>query len=153
MIKILQLSAIIFAIALAFPAAAATSPVTVPAANTATNQTELSVVERMRGITQVNPRKWRIRSGCINSNHVRRIRFLEDRPAILSLLGKKKAVLTLASRCPGISKRGFSYVSDGKRLCTKHTRFTVLGGTYACKVGSIDPYVGLEDPPELKEYD
>ena len=52
MIKILQLSAIIFAIALAFPAAAATSPVTVPAANTATNHTELSVVERMRGITQ-----------------------------------------------------------------------------------------------------
>ncbi|MDC3249426.1 hypothetical protein OAU08_04250, partial [Porticoccaceae bacterium] len=126
MIKILQLSAIIFAIALAFPAAAATSPVTVPAANTATNtatnQTELSVVERMRGITQVNPRKWRIRSGCINSNHVRCIRVLDDRTAILSLLGKKKAVLTLASRCPGISKRGFSYVSDGKRLCTKHTR-------------------------------
>lgn len=174
MIKILQLSAIknataaisatgctsatVLTIAIAITpspllAGTTTNPVKTATTTADVEAPKLSVVERMRGITQLNYKKWSIRSGCINSSRIRRIKFLDDSTALLSLVGKKKAVLKLASRCPGIKKNGFSYASDGQRLCTRHTRFSVLGGSYACKVASIDPYLELEDPSELQEYD
>lgn len=161
MIKILQLSAIKSAILLLIALVLASSPILAATGSSATDSSvnnqiekpELSVVERMRAITPLNYKKWSIRSGCINSSRIKRIKFLDDSTALVSLMGKKTAVLKLASRGPGIKKRGFSYASEGQRLCTRHTRFSVLGGTYACKVASIDPYIGLEDPPELQEYD
>jgi len=160
MIKILQLSALIMATTFVSPVLSATAASNVPSEPTASesisdssSQPKLSVVERMRAITPVDYRKWSIRSGCISSTRVKRIKFIDDRTALLSLLGKKKAVLRLETSCPGIKRHGFSYASDGQRLCTRHTRFSVLGGVYACKVASISPYMELEDPPELQEYD
>lgn len=164
MIKILQLSALIIATTFVSPVLSATAASKVPSEPTASEsisesisdssgQPKLSVVERMRAITPVDYRKWSIRSGCISSTRVKRIKFIDDRTALLSLLGKKKAVLRLETSCPGIKRHGFSYASDGQRLCTRHTRFSVLGGAYACKVASISPYMELEDPPELQEYD
>ena len=156
MIMILQLSAIIIVTACASTftsAAATTSPTIDTSINTEIEKPQLSLVERMKAITPVNYKKWSIRGGCINSSRIKRIKFLDDRTALLSLVGKKKAVLRLASNCPGIKRHGFSHASDGQRICTRYSRFSVLGGSYACKVASIDPYLELEDPPELKEFE
>jgi hypothetical protein len=102
----------------------------------------------MWAIESADYKKWSIRSECINTGLLSRIRLLDDRTAVIKLLGKKKAILRLATSCPDIKKHGFSCVSNGQRLCTRHTRFEALGGSYACKVASTSPYLELEDPPE-----
>ncbi|MDG1164294.1 MAG: hypothetical protein P8P26_08510 [Porticoccaceae bacterium] len=155
MIKILQLSAIITTIFLSVSPFAATGDNPFPEEQIEAELVtpDLSIVERMWAIESIDYKKWSICSGCINTGRISRIRLLDYRTAVIKLLGKKKAILSLATSCPGIKKHGFSYVSNGQRLCTRHTRFEVLGGSYACKVASISPYLELEDPPEQQEFD
>ena len=113
----------------------------------------LSIVERMKSIQGVNAKDWGIRKGCIASSRIRKIKFLDDQTAMLTLRGKKKAVLRLGSACPGIKRNGYARINDGIQLCKKFDSFTVLGGTFSCRVASIDPYVELVDPPSLATYD
>jgi hypothetical protein len=99
----------------------------------------LSIIECVRSIQGIDPKKWGIRNGCINSSRVKKIRFLDDQTAMLSLRGKKKAIMRLETACPGIKCSGFSRVKDSARLCRKFDRFNVLGGSFSCRVASIDP--------------
>ena len=99
----------------------------------------LSIIERVRSIQGIDPKKWGIRNGCINSSRIKKIRFLDDQTAMLSLRGKKKAVMRLETVCPGIKRSGFSRVKDSVRLCIRFDRFIVLGGSSSCRVGSIEP--------------
>ena len=109
----------------------------------------LSIIERVRSMQGIDPKKWGIRNGCINSSRIKKIRFLDDQTAMLSLRGKKKAVMRLETVCPGIKRSGFSRVKDSVRLCIRFDRFIVLGGSSSCRVGSIEPYVELVDPPAV----
>jgi hypothetical protein len=69
------------------------------------------------------------------------------------MFGKKKAIMRLSSNCPGIKRRGFAQISVGRKLCTKSSSFNVLGNTFFCRIGSIEPYIELEDPPEQEKSD
>ena len=113
----------------------------------------LSIVDRIKSIQGVNPKEWGIRKGCISSSHVKKIKFLDDQTAMLTLRGKKKAILRLGSACPGIKRNGYARINDGIKLCKKFDSFSVLGGTFSCRVASIDPYVELTDPPSVAIYD
>ena len=113
----------------------------------------LSIIERVRSIQGIDPKKWGIRNGCINSSRIKKIRFLDDQTAMLSLRGKKKAVMRLETVCPGIKRSGFSRVKDSVRLCIRFDRFIVLGGSSSCRVGSIEPYLELVGPPAVASLD
>jgi hypothetical protein len=112
-----------------------------------------SLIDQVRAFQQVNPKKYNIRNGCINTGRIKRIKFLDDRTAMISMFDKKKAIMRLSSNCPGIKRRGFAQISVGRRLCTKSSSFTVLGNTFSCRIGSIEPYIELEDPPEQEKSD
>ena len=113
----------------------------------------LSIIERVRSIQAIDPKKWGIRNGCINSSRIKKIRFLDDQTAMLSLRGKKKALMRLETVCPGIKRSGFYRVKDRARLCGGLDRFSVLGGSISCRVGSIDPYLEPVDPPAVASLD
>lgn len=112
-----------------------------------------TIMDRVEAIQGINPRQWGIGNGCINSSRIRKMKFLDDQTAILTLRGKKKALLRLETACPGIKRGGFARVKDGPRLCRKFDRFNVLGGNFSCRVASIDPYVELVDPPGAVSLD
>lgn len=118
-----------------------------------TAPTSLSIMERIKSIPGVDPKQWGIRKGCINSSRIRKIRFLDDQTAMLSLRGKKKALMRLETACPGIKRNGFARIKDSVRLCKKFDSFSVLGGNYSCRVAAIDPYVALVDPPAVAKLD
>ena len=114
---------------------------------------KLSIVDRIKSIQSVNAKDWGIRKGCIASSRIRKIKFLDDQTAMLTLRGKKKAILRLGSACPGIKRNGYARINDGIQLCKRFDSFSVLGGSFSCRVVSIDPYVELVDPPSLATYD
>tara|TARA_B110000902_G_scaffold182823_1_gene207041 strand:+ start:242 stop:718 length:477 start_codon:yes stop_codon:yes gene_type:complete len=114
---------------------------------------KLSIVDRIKSIQSVNAKDWGIRKGCIASSRIRKIKFLDDQTAMLTLRGKKKAILRLGSACPGIKRNGYARINDGIQLCKRFDSFSVLGGSFSCRVASIDPYVELADPPSLATYD
>jgi hypothetical protein len=114
---------------------------------------KLSIVDRIKSIQSVNAKDWGIRKGCIASSRIRKIKFLDDQTAMLTLRGKKKAILRLGSACPGIKRNGYARINDGIQLCKRFDSFSVLGGTFSCRVASIDPYVELADPTSLAIYD
>ena len=113
----------------------------------------LSIIERVRSIQGIDPKKWGIRNGCINSSRIKKIRFLDDQTAMLSLRGKKKALMRLEIVCPGIKRSGFYRAKDRARLFEGLDRFSVLGGSISCRVGSIDPYLEPVDPPAVASLD
>jgi hypothetical protein len=113
----------------------------------------LFIIERVRSIQGIDPKKWGIRNGCINSSRIKKIRFLDDQTAMLSLRGKKKALMRLEIVCPGIKRSGFYRAKDRARLFEGLDRFSVLGGSISCRVGSIDPCLELIDPPAVASLD
>jgi hypothetical protein len=113
----------------------------------------LSLMARLGEIDSVDEKKWGIRKGCLNSSRIKKIRFIDDQSAIVSLRGKKKAILRLGSVCVGIKSRGFMLIRNDAKVCERFSRFQVLGGMSSCRVAAIDPYVELEDPPEREIFD
>ena len=64
-----------------------------------TAETDRSLTEEMESIDQaVTADAWNIRNGCVPLRRVRRIEFVDDQTAIITLFGKKKVVLRL-QRC------------------------------------------------------
>ena len=124
-----------------------------PASSNEDMPAKLSIVDRIKSIQSLNAKDWGIRKGCIASSRIRKIKFLDDQTAMLTLRGKKKAILRLGSACPGIKRNGYARINDGIQLCKRFDSFSVLGGTFSCRVASIDPYVELADPPSLATYD
>ena len=112
-----------------------------------------SLMARLGKIDPIDERKWGIRKGCLNSSRIKKIRFIDDQSAIVSLRGKKKAILRLGSVCTGIKSHGFMLIRNDAKVCERFTQFQVLGGMSSCRVAAIDPYVELEDPPEREIFD
>ena len=106
----------------------------------------------------VNPAAWNIRNGCVPLNRIKRIKFVDDQTALLSIRnrdsGKKKIILKLKRRCPGIKRNGYIHHAGGLKLCAGFDRFSVLGSSgYSCRIGSLEPYVNIEEPATERDLD
>lgn len=113
-----------------------------------------SLSDRIKGIEDsVNPADWKIHNGCVMLRRIKRIKFVDDQTAILSMRGKKKVILRLQRNCPGIKSSGFMHQTVGSRLCAGFDRFVAMGTGYSCRVGSLEPYIELEKTPVDKDLD
>ena len=99
-------------------------------------QENLSMLEQ-----ELDPREWGIRSGCINKNRIRNIRFIDDQYAVLKTLGRKKVLLTMKKECRGIKRNGYIMRVRGHQLCAKFDRLEVMDVGISCAIESLEPYV------------
>ena len=100
-----------------------------------------SILDRLKGISNLNLADWGIRNGCISLVRVKSIRFVDDQSAVIELKGKKKALLRLRRECPGIKREGFIHRSHGRQLCARFDQFEVIDRGIPCSIESIEPYV------------
>ena len=113
-----------------------------------------SLMARLGEIDPIDEKKWGIHKGCLDLSRIKKISFIDDQSAIISLGGKKKASLRLGSVCTGIKSHGYMLIRNNAKVCERFTRFKALvGGMSSCIVAAIDPYVELEDPPEREIFD
>ena len=97
---------------------------------------------------------WKVRNGCLSSNRIKRVKFIDDKTALVTMFGKKTAILRLERECPGIKRSGYMSYRSGGRLCAKFDRLSVMGGSgYSCRIASIEPFVELEEPVPEKDID
>ncbi len=101
--------------------------------------------------TEVDPAAWNIRNGCVTLRRVKRIKFLDDQTALMSMRNRnpdrKKIILKLRRECPGIKRNGYIHRASGHRLCVGFDRFIVMGSSgYSCRVESLEPYIDIEEP-------
>ena len=97
---------------------------------------------------------WKVRNGCLPANRIKRIKFIDDQTALISMFGKKTAILRLQTECPGIKRSGYVTYRSNSRLCARFDRLSVLGGSgYSCRIASIEPFVALEEPVLEKDND
>jgi hypothetical protein len=62
-----------------------------------------SLADQAKGIEDsIDVSDWKIRNGCVMLRRIKRIRFVDDQTALLSMRGKKQIVLRLQRNCPGI---------------------------------------------------
>ena len=114
-----------------------------------------SLTEQLTAIDQkAASAGWKVRNGCLSSNRIKRIKFVDDKTALITMFGKKTAILRLKTECPGIKRSGYTSVRSSGRLCAKFDRLSVLGGSgYSCRIASIEPFVELEQPVPEKDID
>ena len=111
-----------------------------------------SLTDQLKAIEdEVNPTAWNIRGGCVTLSRVKRIKFLDDQTALLSVRNRnpdrKKIILKLRRECPGIKRNGYIHQTAGRRLCAGFDRFIVMGSSgYSCRIESLEPYVNIEEP-------
>lgn len=111
-----------------------------------------SLTDQLKAIEdEVNPAAWNIRGGCVTLNRVKRIKFLDDQTALMSMRNRnpdrKKIILKLRRECPGIKRNGYIHRTSGLRLCAGFDRFVVMGSSgYSCRIESLEPYVNIEEP-------
>ncbi|MDM3870303.1 DUF6491 family protein [Porticoccus sp. W117] len=96
----------------------------------------------------LDPKKWGIHSGCINTNRIRSMNFVDDQSAILKISGKKYILMTLARPCRGVRRRGISYETRTGKLCERFDRITSLETGASCQIKSFEPYLLPEEAPE-----
>ena len=124
------------------------------ASNKATSAEPLSLTDQLKSIKdEVNPAAWKIRNGCVTLKRIKRIRFLDDQTALMSMRGKKKIILRLKRECPGIKRSGYVHHTVGHRLCAGFDRFSVLGSGFSCRIDSLEPYVNIEEPQSEIDLD
>ena len=109
----------------------------------ATDKDVKEAVEKNLAILEgeLDPREWGIRSGCINKNRIRSIRFIDDQHAILKTLGRKKVLLTMKKECRGIKRNGYVMQVRGHQLCARFDRLEVMDIGVTCAIESLEPYV------------
>jgi hypothetical protein len=117
-----------------------------------------SLTDQLKTIEdEVNPAAWNIRNGCVTLKRIKRIKFLDDQTALLSMRsrhpGKKKIILKLRRQCPGIKRSGYVHKSSGFKLCAGFDRFSVLGSGFSCRIESLEPYVSIEEPKPAIDLD
>ena len=105
---------------------------------------DVDVLDRLKNISEVDPRAWGIRNGCINLRRIKNIRFVDDQSAVIDMRGNKKALLRLRRECPGIKSEGFSHQPHGGQLCARFDRLEVLNRGFPCSIESIEPYFEVE---------
>ena len=121
----------------------------------ATEDAEKSLSEQIRAIDQeAGSAGWKVRNGCVPSNRIKRIKFIDDKTALMTMYGKKTAILRLQTECPGIKRSGYVSYRSGGRLCARFDRLSVMGGSgYSCRIASIEAFVALEEPVLEKDID
>ena len=114
-----------------------------------------SLSEQIKAIDQeAGTAGWKVRNGCLPANRIKRIKFIDDQTALITLFGKKTAILRLQSECPGIKRSGYVTYRSNSRLCARFHRLSVMGGSgYSCRIASIEPFVALEEPVLEKDID
>ena len=108
------------------------------------NTGEVDILERLKNISDVDPREWGIRNDCIALQRIKHIRFVDDQSAVVKMRGKKKVLLRLRRECPGIKTEGFLHQARGSQLCARFDRFEVLNRGIPCSIESIEPYFEVE---------
>ena len=121
----------------------------------ATEDAEKSLSEQIRAIDQeAGSAGWKVRNGCVPSNRIKRIKFIDDKTALITMYGKKTAILRLERECPGIKRSGYVTYRTNNRLCAHFDRLSVMGGSgYSCRIASIEPFVAFEEPVLEKDID
>lgn len=125
----------------------------------ASDEETASLSEQLAGIEdKVNPAAWNIRGGCVPLKRIKRIQFLDDQTALMSMRNRnpdrKKIILKLRRECPGIKRNGYIHRTAGLRLCAGFDRFVVMGSSgYACRIESLEPYVSIEEPKPDRDLD
>lgn len=118
-----------------------------------------SLTDRLKAIDdEVNPAAWNIRGGCVTLNRIKRIKFLDDQTALMSMRNRnpdrKKIILKLRRECPGIRRNGYIHKTSGLRLCAGFDRFVVMGSSgYSCRIESLEPYINIEEPKPDRNLD
>ena len=126
-----------------------------PSAPAAPAVEKKSLAEQLTAIDEkANPAGWRVRNGCLPSNRIKRVKFIDDKTALVTMFGKKTAILRLERECPGIKRSGYMSFRSSGRLCAKFDRLSVMGGSgYSCRIASIEAFVELEEPVPEKDID
>jgi len=121
----------------------------------ATEGAEKSLSDQIRAIDQeAGSAGWKVRNGCVPSSRIKRIKFIDDKTALVTMYGKKTAILRLQTECPGIKRSGYMSYRSGGRLCARFDRLSVMGGSgYSCRIASIEAFVALEEPVLEKDID
>lgn len=121
----------------------------------ATEDAEISLSDQIRAIDQeAGSAGWKVRNGCVPSNRIKRIKFIDDKTALITMYGKKTAILRLQTECPGIKRSGYVSYRGSGRLCARFDRLSVMGGSgYSCRIASIEAFVALEEPVLEKDID
>jgi hypothetical protein len=110
-----------------------------------------SLTDQLKSIDDdVNPAAWNIRNGCVTLKRIKRIKFIDDQTALMSMRNRnpdrKKIILKLRRECPGIKRNGYIHQTNGLRLCAGFDRFVVMGSSgYTCRIASLEPYVNIEE--------
>ena len=89
---------------------------------TATDSSDgLSLADQVKNIdVQIDPAAWNIRNGCVVLRRIKRIKFVDDQTAMMSMRGKNqgrnKIILRLRRECQ----------YQEQRFCSPHDRFKVV---------------------------
>ena len=114
-----------------------------------------SLSDQLKAIDQqAGSAGWKVRNGCLPASRIKRINFIDDKTALLTMFGKKTAILRLQTECSGIKRSGYVSYRSNTRLCARFDRLSVMGGSgYSCRIASIEPFVALEEPVLEKDID
>jgi hypothetical protein len=123
--------------------------------NAANGGAKESLSDQLKAIDQqAGSAGWKVRNGCLPANRIKRINFIDDKTALVTMFGNKTAILRLQTECPGIKRSGYVSYRSNSRLCARFDRLSVMGGSgYSCRIASIEPFVALEEPVLEKDID
>ena len=110
---------------------------------------DADVMDRLKNISEVDPKEWGIRNGCINLRRIKNIRFVDDQSAVIEMRGNKKALLRLRRECLGIKSEGFAHQARGGKLCARFDHLEVLDRGFPCSIESIEPYFEVESRSDI----
>lgn len=111
----------------------------------------VSIVDRLHAIDQVDGRDWGIRNGCISLNRIRKINFVDDQSAVVTLGRGKEVILRLRQACRGIRSEAFIYRTRGHQLCERFDSLRLVSSERDCFIQSIEPYVKIEEANMAEE--
>ena len=94
----------------------------------------------------LDPAEWGIRNGCISTQRIRNVDVLDNRTAVLQMLGGKKILMRFRNKCPGIRHNGFVYSSRTGQLCARFDSVRVLNRGNVCLLESFEPFVEVDLP-------
>ena len=112
---------------------------------------EISIIDRLRAIDDVNGRDWGIRNGCISLNRIRSINFIDDQSAVIQLGHDKEVILRLRRECRGIGSEVFIYKTRGRQLCERFDSLRLVTTERDCLIQSIEPHLKIEEVSIVEE--
>ncbi|MGB2045869.1 MAG: DUF6491 family protein [Porticoccaceae bacterium] len=112
---------------------------------------DISIIDRLRAIDDVNGRDWGIRNGCISLRRIRSINFIDDQSAVIQLGRDKEVILRLRRECRGIGSEAFIYKTRGHQLCERFDSLRLVTTERDCLIQSIEPYLKIEQANTVEE--